>query len=250
VYGINAAGDIVGTYTDNNSHDHGFLLSGGSYTTINYPGAKDTALFGINDMGQIVGSTGVRPVVSFLYDLASQTFTTIKYPQSSETFVAGINNAGTAVGYYVIFGPGYTSGFEVAGSTYKPIIPPRAPDFVAVGISSSGIVAGAVTTRQGTLVNVLFKQGKYYPVTIPVSQRAGVYGTNPAGTALVGFYQSFPPAGLVYHGKTLQTLQFPGAMSTLAYGVNDAGEVVGNFEDAGYMYHGFTWTPPADPTKK
>jgi probable HAF family extracellular repeat protein len=169
----------------------------------------------------------------------------INYLQLLEIFVVGINNACIAVGYYVIFGPGYTSGFEVAGSTYKPIIPPRAPDLVAVGISSSGIVAGAVTTRQGTLVNILFKQGKYYPVTIPNAPRAGVYGISPAGTALVGYYLPSPSlaAGFLYQGNTLQTLQFPGAMSTLAYGVNDAGEVVGNFQDAGYMYHGFTWVP-------
>src|SRR5690242_17770895 len=37
-YGINTAGDIVGTYVDSpGNFIHGFLLSNGTYTTIDYP---------------------------------------------------------------------------------------------------------------------------------------------------------------------------------------------------------------------
>lgn len=60
--GINARGDIVGTYcngappcligpTDN----HGFVLSGDQLTTIDVPGANATALTAINSRGDIVG---------------------------------------------------------------------------------------------------------------------------------------------------------------------------------------------------
>jgi probable HAF family extracellular repeat protein len=35
---------------------HGFLDSGGSFTTIDVPGATQTCAYGINDLGQIVGS--------------------------------------------------------------------------------------------------------------------------------------------------------------------------------------------------
>jgi uncharacterized membrane protein len=60
--GVNARGDIVGTFcngappclvgpTDN----HGFLLSGDNFTTIDVPGAAATALTGINSRGDIVG---------------------------------------------------------------------------------------------------------------------------------------------------------------------------------------------------
>ncbi|TMJ85481.1 MAG: hypothetical protein E6G76_16135, partial [Alphaproteobacteria bacterium] len=53
--GINATGQIVGFY-DNDSGRHGFLYSGGTYTTIDDPlGASDTRAFGINAAGQIVG---------------------------------------------------------------------------------------------------------------------------------------------------------------------------------------------------
>lgn len=66
---MNGAGDIVTSYADStpvqnnggfnqNMLDslHGLLLSGGIYTTIDFPGARGTAGFGINDDGVIVGA--------------------------------------------------------------------------------------------------------------------------------------------------------------------------------------------------
>src|SRR5258708_9964470 len=53
--GINDTGQIVGTYADA-SGVHGFLLSGGSYTTLDAPLAPQyTIAQGINGAGQIVG---------------------------------------------------------------------------------------------------------------------------------------------------------------------------------------------------
>src|SRR5260370_26613654 len=53
--GINDTGQIVGTYADA-SGVHGFLLSGGSYTTLDAPLAPQyTIAPGINRPGQIVG---------------------------------------------------------------------------------------------------------------------------------------------------------------------------------------------------
>ena len=53
--GINNEGQVVGFYTDSNGVAHGFLYSGGTYTTIDDPSGTDTILSGINDAGQIVG---------------------------------------------------------------------------------------------------------------------------------------------------------------------------------------------------
>ena len=49
--GINPGGDIVGTYTDAVGKQHGFLLSGGQFTSIDVPGT-------------LVGTTGTLPTVA------------------------------------------------------------------------------------------------------------------------------------------------------------------------------------------
>jgi probable HAF family extracellular repeat protein len=54
VYGINDAGQVVGYYNDA-SGGHGFLLSGGSFSTINVPNSYGAQARGINNAGQIVG---------------------------------------------------------------------------------------------------------------------------------------------------------------------------------------------------
>jgi hypothetical protein len=60
--GINPAGHIVGVYTDGVGKQHGFLLSGGQFTTIDVPGALagvagtlPTVARGISPTGEIVG---------------------------------------------------------------------------------------------------------------------------------------------------------------------------------------------------
>jgi probable HAF family extracellular repeat protein len=54
-FGINDSGQIVGALYDGTTY-HGFLYSGGSFTTIDVPGATgNTAANGINNSGQIVG---------------------------------------------------------------------------------------------------------------------------------------------------------------------------------------------------
>ena len=72
--GINGARQIVGTFYDS-AGPHGFLYSGGSFTTIDVPGALGfTEATGINDAGQIVGAfTDKTGTHGFLYSGGSFT---------------------------------------------------------------------------------------------------------------------------------------------------------------------------------
>ena len=84
-WGINFAGDIVGSYsvpvTTNpytNTYSYGFLLHRGAFSTVNPPGGSssfsgaDTIALGINDIGEIVGvyqratSVGSAQLTGFL----------------------------------------------------------------------------------------------------------------------------------------------------------------------------------------
>src|SRR5690348_7005421 len=55
-YGINNAGQIVGSFDNRTGPTHGFLYSGGNFTQIDVPGSLFTDVYGINNAGQIVGS--------------------------------------------------------------------------------------------------------------------------------------------------------------------------------------------------
>jgi probable HAF family extracellular repeat protein len=77
-------------------------------------------------------------------------------------------------------------------------------------------------------------------------------GINDSGTAIVGLYEpsGSKMVGFLYQNQTLQSLRLPMSTLTSATGVNNSGEVVGWFEDAHQILHGFLWTPPADAGKK
>lgn len=102
----NDKGDIVGLYCDSGdtvcANDfsigaHGYLLSKGTFTTINVPGASTTHCLGVNDRGEIVFYTDT--VHGYL--LSDGQFTAIDVPGSVYTLTAGINNRGDIVGLYV-----------------------------------------------------------------------------------------------------------------------------------------------------
>jgi uncharacterized membrane protein len=59
--GINARGDIVGSYGSADGRFHGFLLSEGRFTSIDVPGATFTFADGINSEGDIVGAYTTDP---------------------------------------------------------------------------------------------------------------------------------------------------------------------------------------------
>ena len=54
-FGIDASGQIVGSYSDAAGNRQGFLLDHGNYTTLDVPGSLFTTAYGINASGQIVG---------------------------------------------------------------------------------------------------------------------------------------------------------------------------------------------------
>jgi len=53
--GINDMGEIVGDYVATNGNMYGFLLNGGTYTTLDPQGSPSVTANGINDAGHIVG---------------------------------------------------------------------------------------------------------------------------------------------------------------------------------------------------
>jgi len=239
-YGLNTAGEVVGVYTDADNFGHGFLFSGGTYTTIDYPKTQATFLSGINDSGAIVGYA-YDPSYGFVYDRQNGTFTNL-LKGGWFTFPYGINDAGTITGYTTEF----DHGFELSASGQEEqVVPPGSVDTHPMGVSALGEVVGFYYDGLFALYNFSFRGNEYRQLQIPDAPLAVVFGINPAGAAVVGSYSPAQgvTAGFVYRNSTLTTLQFPGSSNTSAASINAEGQVAGTFYDASGKYHGFLWTP-------
>jgi len=235
--GINNSGEIVGSFVDSTG-EHGFLYVNGVFTTINVPGSTSTMVNGINDAGQIVGSfstSSIGPLQqSFLY--SNGVFTTINGPHSG---ASGINSAGQIVGTMGIYNE---QAFLYANGHVTPITLPFNNVFssAAGGINDSGQIVGTYfTTIPGVPSGFLDSNGVFSSIGVP-GANGGTYanGINNSGD-IVGFFGVITPTGPYGSGETFQgylddggvftTIAFPGAVNTVANGINGSGEVVGDY---------------------
>ena len=98
---MNDAREIVGFYTLADGSAHGFMLSKGSFVTIDIPGAVQILLNRNNDAGTIVddyqdGTSGVTHGFVRRHGQVS----IVDGPGSSFTRLRGINERGTIVGWF------------------------------------------------------------------------------------------------------------------------------------------------------
>ena len=211
---ISPQGDIVGSYNDASSVSHGFILSGGHFTTVNFPGAPGTILTGVTPSGEMSGATCSDPACG----------------------VFGAINA--------------THGFLVSKKgVFSPTFdPPGAVSSVATIVIPSGAVFGQYDkVVEGTCFTqcqgyMLF-HGAFATINFPGSSFTGIGGANAEGNA-VGFYldASGVGHGLLFNG-VYTSFDYPGAIFTQATGINPRGVIVGLYVDSAFVIHGFIRTP-------
>lgn len=241
-YGINDAGQIVGDYWDG-SVAHGFLYSGGTYTTLSDPLGTTTYAFGVNNLGQVVGKyfdgSGAH---IFIY--SSGTYTTLKDPYGAGGSLGsnglGINDSDQIVGSYIDIG-GVRHGFLYNNGSYTTLDDPLAgaTGTEANGINDAGQIVGEYWDSNNVLHGFLYSGGTY--TTLNTSS---AYDINVL-SQIVG-------VSFLYSGGTYAPLADPLATSgTFPLGINNAGQIVGYYTNSSGQ-HGFlaadaSVQPPSDP---
>ena len=201
--GINNNGDIVGGYARTFTNYQGFLIHNGALTTINAPGASTTFLSAINDLGQIVGFT--NGANGFL--LSSGIYTPINVPGAAETYPEGINNAGEVVGWYGL----------------------------------NGVNEGAYLFTEKNGVYTTPSLPAFFPSGSPiVFEGLGISNNG----QIVGFYDA-PTGGqgFIDSDGVFTSFNVPGSLVTFPEGINDSGQIAGNYAPTGASEYGFVATP-------
>jgi probable HAF family extracellular repeat protein len=125
-----------------------FLLSGGTCTTLNVPGASGFASAnGINGSGQIVGQYQDASGGLHGYLLSGGTYTSLDPPGSNFALALGINDAGQIVGEFS--DTQTTHGFLLSGGVYTTLDVPGAGATELLGINDAGQIVGAFTDANG-----------------------------------------------------------------------------------------------------
>lgn len=205
----NDRGDVVGDYIGDDSAFHGFLLSKGVLTTLDFPGATDTHAFGINSSGTVVG----------YWDILDANGNTLAY-----------------------------HGFTWNKGTFKEVNFPGSSDSVVTGINASGDLVGAwdsdITSPIGHAFVCSHERCFSFDVPVPGATISQPNDINAEGE-LVGIWIDADGGehGFFVTGESFTTLDYPGASLTSAWGINSAGELVGNYNIGGGPSHGFLAQP-------
>ena len=203
-YGINNRGDIAGDYLDASNVRRGFVrFSNGSFSApIVEP--NDTANYtrgrGINNARTIDGDFFNTADNSYHgYILSGGVFTQFDIGGPVSTDLYGINDAGNFVGSY--------------GSTVQPN-----QAFVNItGTTTVITIPGAYDSGASAINNL--------------NQVAGAYSTN-SGLLQHGFFRNA-------NGALTFPIDFAGATITVLNGINDRGWMVGRYDFADNIDHGF-----------
>ena len=244
--GINNHGEIVGLYRLPRSRQyHGFLSSGdGAYTSIDVTGSLGTGAIGINDRGLIVGffidSHGVRH--GYVYDEVA--FNTIDVEGALLTEADAINESGTIVGFYIAGSK--LHGFSLTKGKFKTIDVDGAFDTMPFGINARGDIVGNWDTDPSTTGHgFVLSRGEFIKFDDPNAAPDSTAGQAiNAHEQVVGGYtdNNGMAHGFVATGATFGDIDFPGAVATVATGINAAGQIVGYYA-SGTGFHGFVATP-------
>ncbi len=222
-FGINNTGQVVGE-SAGALPDDGFLLSGGTLTTVAPSGSTAANATGINSQGQVVGWYQTGNVESgFL--LSSGAYSKINYPGAALTAAYGINGSGQVVGFFENQTPGTQSGFLLSGGGYSSINYPGAIDTSLIGVNNSGQIVGTAVVP-GAINGFLLSGGNYNLLNVPGTLTA-LTGINDIGQVVGGYSDGGVESGFVLSGGNLTSIDYPAAASTEVYGINDSGQVVG-----------------------
>jgi uncharacterized membrane protein len=254
--GPNPEGTIVGSYSTDGVHFHGFTLrSGNGFTPFDPPGSTSTTPNFIDPQGKIVGGYIDAAGVSHGFTLKDKTYTTVDFPGALFTALTGLSPSGEMVGFYSSAsanpicngGPtGACHSFQVSKKgVFTTFDPPGASSSQASTVNPSGAIVGAYNDSADVGHGYLLDNtGNYTTIDFPGAASTFVGGNNPEGD-MVGDYTDTTGVAhsFLLSNGTFTSFDPPGAVGfSDASGINPGGVIVGIFFDTAVLEHGYIRT--------
>jgi uncharacterized membrane protein len=253
---------------DSAGKTHGYLLRDGNFMTIDYPGAMWTNALAINTQEDIVGchiddATRVANSIGCHgYLLRQGVFTPVDYPGKYGAIASGINDAGQIVGCnHDDDGPSGVAMDDMHGFLFSDggFTQLSKGNSMNNALTADGSVTAGLETTDGVTHGYVASNDVVIPFDFPFSVATEVWAMSPSGDELVGDYTD---AAKKVHGFLLRlgdsiarfrenpqlgltgrfefiSIDYPGATSTIAYGLNSRGDLVGRYLDSAGNGHAF-----------
>ena len=226
-----------------------FTLIDGVFTTYNFSGAQETRFYALGNNGQAAGHYKDSDGNYHGVILENGELRQYDFPDAVQTFLYGYSDATGALTGDFIDAAGVQRGFsgdliiDIPGATATHT------DFV----NAEGSIVGSYVDAEGTYhAYVRLRSGNLATIDLPTKgltlEYFFVHGISDA-RSIVARAKAVGDVPRTYAGQyVLHELQFPGAVSTEGYNINQDGSVVGHYESADGSVHGFIARPETDAT--
>lgn len=274
--GINNDGDIVGTFfcavactnprtgETSTRGTHGFLLRGGVYTRLDVPGGVATIPRGISQQGIVVGHYAAGGVThGFMYsngqyiypiDVPAHLFDNPGSP-ARHTLPVRMSPQGDLVGCIheanlimtTMRGWLLRNGeFTILATPHFAGDPSRDPDTMNNGVSATGAIVGFyfsdgvsyIADESGIVQR--FTIDERFTLAWDINARGDIVGVVGENMAMTAGSPVSPRGFVLRRNGSAVVLEAQGATNTQAIGINDHGDIVGQYTDATGT-HGFVY---------
>ena len=220
-----------------------FTIIDGVWTTYDFPSSKKTHFYALSNTGVAAGyyedSAGMHHGVI----LENGELRRYDFPDAVETELYGISDAtGALTGNFID-----TSGVRRGFSGDLIVEPPGATATFADFVNAEGVIVGSYIDTDGVYQAYVRTPDERFallplPKTINI-EYLFIHGINDAGVLVIRMAFGRGPRTLAGPFDAMQNLEFPGAVSTEGYNVNQDGSVVGNYVSPDGRVHGFIARP-------
>lgn len=244
--GISANGAVAGFYATPDGYEHGFVLKGGTFSTIDYQDAQGvkadyTEVNGIAEDGEVVGvffgaNEEGAAAHGFRMNQWGQ-FSLVRAEGFVYEIVQRILPDGTMLGCGHDHNGAHMYAVSItSGRTTVDTLP---VSMANGGAHGGGLVVGlyrnanhreAYVRDRGTLTSFMVP-GSKMTAAWDVNERGDIVGNTKIGGADSGFVRT--------GNSRITTLAYPGAVGTYAFGVNARGDIVGYYSTADGSVYGF-----------
>jgi len=213
------------------------------FTTIDYPDAISTGVRGINDAGAIVGNYTAVGGVGHGFLLNGGKFTSIDFPEAKSTSAYGINSKGDIAGQYVDSG-NKTHSFLLSQGKFTAVADYPGADLTGVfGVNASGVMTGHIQMPGKPMQGFISRGGAWtivdYRPDAPSNTMNCYFGINDSG-AMAGHWGTRGTThGVVYKDGKFTQLDYGGGGVLDGEGINNAGDVVGDYRDGSGIMHAY-----------
>jgi probable HAF family extracellular repeat protein len=165
-------------------------------------------------------------------------------PDGADVIATGLNDAGQVIGWYHFEIPDYA--FLYTNGSVTSFTDPGAGFTIPKGINNQGQIVGT------GYYSFLYTDGSITTIEVPCAGcGTEANGINDRGQ-IVGYSEFIDSTGtshfdgFLYTGGRFTTIDVPGAFETEAFGINNSGQIFGNFKDSrgthGFLYTGGRFT--------